>query len=154
MRSAVTHAITMNGRIHGELKDPDNPADETIKKRLALLDGTTRYSLSLWRLPDDVPFDKVDLSRWPQEYLQVAGSRTRMTVEVRRIEDGIPRQYVVGHAPVHASSRPGEIVPWNGYEARVHPTEVFDVAEVGEIFAAYYATGSIPDGYAMRALVL
>jgi len=115
--SSVTHALTMNGRIHGELKDPFDAPEEVLKKRLALLDGTNRYSLSLWRLPGGVPFDRVDLAKWPQEYIQVAGSRERMTVEVRRYEDEVLRQYVVGHAERCEPSIAEEVIPWNGYEA-------------------------------------
>ncbi|HEX7658232.1 MAG TPA: hypothetical protein VF444_02040 [Pseudonocardiaceae bacterium] len=47
MSVIITHALTMNGRIHGELKDPLDSPEEIIRKRLALLDGTNRYSLSI-----------------------------------------------------------------------------------------------------------
>jgi hypothetical protein len=152
--TSVTHAMTMNGRIHGELKDPDLSPEETIRKTLALLDGTARYALSLWRLPDGVPFDKVDLARWPQEYLQVAGSSARMTVEVRRYEGDTARQYVVGRSTATASSAADDVIPWNGYEARVRPAEVFGVAEAADLFIAYYLTGGLPEGYPLRLLDL
>lgn len=152
MTFSITHALTMNGRIHGELKDPVDSAEETIRKRLALLDGTTRYSLSLWRLPDNVPFDKVDLAKWPQEYLQVAGSRERMTVEVRRFESEVPRQYVVGHAVAVMEPSADEAIAWNGYETQVRTSEVFDAVEATELFATYYATGDLPPDYALRQL--
>ena len=152
--SSVTHALTMNGRIHGELKDPFDAPEEVLKKRLALLDGTNRYSLSLWRLPGGVPFDRVDLAKWPQEYIQVAGSRERMTVEVRRYEDEVLRQYVVGHAERCEPSIAEEVILWNGYEARVRANEVFDAAAAADLFAAYYATGSIPNAYSLRPLDL
>jgi hypothetical protein len=150
----VTHAMTMNGRIHGELKDPDLTAEESIKKLLALLDGTTRYSLNLWRLPDGVPFDRVDLKVWPQEYVQVAGSSARMTLEVRRFEGGTARQYVVGHSTATTISAADEVIPWNGYEARVRANEVFDAAEAADLFIAYYLTGGIPEGHSLRLLDL
>lgn len=56
----VTHALTMNGRGHDEVKDLDLSPRGLIEQRLGLLDGAVRYSLSLWRFPDGVPFDSVD----------------------------------------------------------------------------------------------
>jgi hypothetical protein len=151
--SQVTHALTMNGRIHGELKDPLDSPEGVIRKRLGLLDGTNRYSLSLWRLPTEVPFDKVDLVHWPQEYIQVAGGGDGMTVEVRRFEGDAPVQYVVGHALGGAEPQPLKTaVLWNGHEARVLESEVFQVDEVVDLFVSYYSTGQVPATYALRPL--
>ena len=86
-RPPVTHALTMNGRIHGELKDARHPDDVVIRRRLALREGTRRYSLSLWELPPGTPFVRVDLGRWPTEYVhghRVAGPAH---VEPRFTED-------------------------------------------------------------------
>ncbi|TCC36933.1 hypothetical protein [Kribbella sindirgiensis] len=151
----VTHALTMNGRVHGEVKDPDLLPREVIEQRLGLLDGVDRYSLSLWRLPVGVPFDRVDLAVWPQEYVQVAGSADRMTVEVRRPGDPGERQYVVGRAVPDNSGPAGEVViRWNGCESRVYSYEVFSAAEAAEVFVRYYETGQVPDTFRLRALPL
>lgn len=151
----VTHALTMNGRVHGEVKDPDLSPRELIEQRLDLLDGLVRYSLSLWRLPGEVPFDRVDLAAWPQEYIQVAGSADAMTVEVRRAEQSEWRQYVVGRAARDASEAPVDVViPWDGYEVRVYSSEVFSAAEATEVFAQYYDTGQVPDTFHLRPLSL
>lgn len=151
----VTHAVTMNGRIHGAVKDPDLSPREVIGERLALLDGVVRCSLSLWRLPESVPFDRVDLAAWPQEYVQAAGSADGMTVEVRRLGEPGRRHYVVGRAVRDASGPPLEVViPWNGFEARVYSSEVFSAAEAAEVFAQYYDTGQVPDTLRLRALPL
>lgn len=152
----VTHALTMNGRIHGELKDPLDSAEDLILKRLELLDGAGRYSLCLWALPTGVPFDRVNLKTWPQEYIQAAGSRERMTVEVRRQEGGGHRQYVIGRSSSvgqHGSTATTTIV-WDGVETQVLPTEVFTATEVAEIFVSYYATAGVPSTYALRRLEL
>ena len=150
--NSITHALTMNGRIHGELKDPwDSPA-EVLRKRAGLLDGTSRYSLSLWRLPDGVPFDLVDLANWPQEYVQVAGSHERLTVELRRSEGGVARHYVVGHVDGSERTSDEVIIPWNGYEARVRASEVFDAGEAAAVLFAYYLAGDVPSSYALRPL--
>lgn len=141
----------MNGRISGEVKDRLLSPAELVEQRLALLDGVIRYSLSLWRLPDGITFDRVDLAAWPMEYVQVAGSRERLTIEVRRLEEGIPAQYVVGRHTPDASDSPTEVlVPWDGYEERVLSTEVFTAAEAAKIFVFYYATGDIPGSFRVR----
>jgi hypothetical protein len=57
----ATHALTMNGRIHGELKNPDLSPEEDIRNRLPLLDCVNRYSLMLWAMPPGLPFDSIDL---------------------------------------------------------------------------------------------
>lgn len=151
---AVTHALTMNGRIHGELKDPLDSDAEVIRKRLMLLDGDHRFSLSLWRLPIGIPFDRVNLERWPEEYIQVAGSRRRMTVEVRRLDGEAFAQYVVGRRANADRGRPAMVVPWNGHEAHVHPHEMFDAAGAADLFISYHADGRVPGEFSMRRLDL
>ncbi len=151
----VTHALTMNGRVHGELKDPGLSPQALIGQRLNLLDGVTRYSLSLWRLPEGVPFDRVDLKAWPQEYVQAAGSREAMTLEVRRLENSQPSQYVIGRGGGIFSDSPVEVrIPWNGFETRVFSTEVFSATEAVEVFVSYFAHGEIPDILCLRPLAL
>ncbi|WP_327637818.1 hypothetical protein OHB24_05285 [Kribbella sp. NBC_00482] len=151
----VTHALTMNGRIHGEVKDPDLSPREVIEQRLALLDGVDRYSLSLWRLPTDVPFDRVDLAAWPQQYVQAAGSADGMTVEVRRPGEPGRRHFVVGRAVADNSGPAAEVViPWDGCEARVYSYEVLSAAEAAEVFVQYYDNGQVPDTLRLRPLPL
>jgi hypothetical protein len=69
----ATHALTMNGRINGELKSRGMPVEDEIRRLVLLLDGTGRYCLSLWALPPGLPLDDVDHQAWPQEYIQAAG---------------------------------------------------------------------------------
>lgn len=71
---SVTYALTMNGWVHGEVKDAVMSPREVMEHRLGLLDGVVRYSLSLWRLRNGVPFDRVNLNAWPHEYFQAAGA--------------------------------------------------------------------------------
>jgi hypothetical protein len=152
----VTHAATINGRIHGELKNPGLSPEEEIRRQLLRLDGVRLYSLILWAIPPGVPFDRVDLRKWPQEYIQAAGSRDRLMVEVRRILDGRPQQRVVGHqtSPDAADSGAGEIIHWNGCETAVLPGEVFEAGEAGDLFVGYYQTAGIPPQYTLRVLQL
>jgi hypothetical protein len=145
----------MNGRIHGEVKDPVDTLETIIRKRLSLLDGRRRYSLGLWSLPDGIPFDSVDFANWPIEYIQVAGSWDRMTIEVRRGDGGQHRQYVLGHqSRSNGYDRQIEVIRWNGRETSVLPSEVFSADEAADIFISYYATGSVPESLALRRLDL
>ena len=153
----VTHALTMNGRVHGELKDPVLSPRELIGQRLGLLDGVVRYSLSLWKLPSGIPFERVDLTEWPQEYIQAAGSVKAMTLELRRLEQERqdPAHFVVGRAGSNGLALPTEVViPWDGCEARVAPSEVFSASEAAEVFASYYETGQLPAPLQLRPLAL
>lgn len=145
----------MNGRIHGELKNPDLSPEDDIRHRVRLLDGVKRYSLMLWAMPPGLPLDSIDLHEWPQEYIQAAGSKDQLAVEIRRIVDGSPQQYVVGHDTGTAGQSPeSEVVSWNGCETIVQLNELFDAAEVGELFVEYYLTNSIPASHVLRKLDL
>ena len=111
----------------------------------------------LWKLAENIPFDRVDVDDYPHEYIQCAGSfEGRMTAEVREIHDGQAHQYVIGRV----SDDPGdsaaadEAVPWNGYEARVRPNEVLAGSDVQELFLSYYRTGALPDSYTRREIEL
>lgn len=146
------YAFTMNGRIHGELKETWAPAAEEIRRRVALLDGTERFSLSLWRLPPGVDLDRVKLDRWPQEYIQTAGCRDRLTVEVRRLEAGVLCQDVVGRGGEGADGPRDQAVRWSVHETVVAATELYTTAEAGDLFVAYYESGRVPSSCHLRRL--
>ena len=143
----------MNWRIHGELKAWDGDIENEIRRLFALLDSQRRFSIGLWALPEGVPLDKVNHKKWPQEYIQAAGSREGMVVEVRTLTGRGPVQSVIGRdvAPESAAT---EIVRWNDVENRVFPREVFDAAEAGELFVSYYASGDVAAGYVGREIVV
>lgn len=152
----VTHALTMNGRINTELKDPVDSPEAVIRQRLSLLDGSRRFALKLWAIPGGVALDEVDYRREPREYIQTAGSPDRMSVEVRRIEPGGPGQYVVGRPalPSEDEELPTEVIRWNQAQTMVRPTEIFHVDEVAELFITYYRTGWVPPSCTLRKLDL
>lgn len=151
-----THAFTMNGRRSWDVQDGVRPVHDEIRHMLGRLNAHERYSLGLWKLPDGVPLDLVDLDE-DRGYIQSAGSADRMTVEVRTIENGSARQVVIGRPLGAASSSAGdpeEVIPWDECEARVYPNEVFDEKETAELFISYYDTGDVPSGYLKRAIQL
>lgn len=152
----ATHALTMNGHISGELRDPNDPPEVVIRKRLSLLDGSRRFALMLWAIPGQVDIDEVDYSREPEQYIQTAGARERMSVEVRRMEANGPSQYVVGHRvpPSEEEEFPTEVIRWDEAQTTVRPSEVFHAAEVADLFISYYRTGWVPASYTLRKLDL
>jgi hypothetical protein len=124
---------------------------------LSRLDGVDRYSMILWELPENTPFDRVDINDGPREYLQCAGSfEGRLTAELREVRDGSARQYVIGRISDAAGdgAAADEVVPWNGYEARVRANEVLSGSEVQGLFPFYYRTGELPDFYTRREIEL
>lgn len=150
----ATHALTMNGRINGELKDTFGSVADELRHRLSRLDGVDRYSLILWALPPGVPLDQVDLSSWPEDYIQCAGSAERMTIELRKVIDGMPHQYVIGRPADSGRQSAEEIIAWDGVETSVQSHEIFDVAQAAELFYYYYKNADSPDSYTRRTLVL
>ena len=151
------YAVTMIGRITTQLKPmPGRSIQEELNARLALLDGKNRFALLLWRLPDGVPFDLVDLDTGPTTYIQCAGGVSeRFTCEIRRLSaDGSPTLEVVGRrtrdkAPTVRS----EAVRWAENETTVQQNEVLDRRELRELFGSYLASGEIPASYETRPLI-
>jgi hypothetical protein len=156
-------AVTINGDTSFELKP--RWGEEEMLKLLGRLDGVERYSIVVSKLSAGVPFDRVDMDRDAQEYIQCAGSFDgRLTAEVREVVDGAAHQYVIGRPPeppadpaAEPPADPGdadEIVPWGGHEAHVRPNEVLNGREVSDLFLSYYRTGEIPSSYTRRPLDL
>lgn len=114
--------------------------------------GNDQSTLCVWRMPDDAYLPDLDRDEWPSVFLQAAGSAEAMTIEWRRVDDdGEERLYVLGHGgprdeepstPIHMNDGENVIL--------VHPDEVFDATEAGEIFFEYLKTERVPDTYALR----
>ena len=155
-RPPATHAITVNGRSTGELQgDRDLTPAEHLREVVSRLDGVAFYALCLWAMPPGQRLADVDLRRWPQEYLQAAGSQERMTLEVRRLVDDEPFQYVLGHRVSDgAVAAPDEVIHWNGHTTAVRTHEVFTGAEAADVFSHYLATGWVPEAIGVRHLRL
>ncbi|KRE60089.1 hypothetical protein [Nostocoides sp. Soil756] len=151
---SATHAVTTNGRIHSELKPASGSLRDQIQGRLQRLDAAERYSLGLWALPPGVAFDDVDLDAWPQEFLQAAGSADRMTVELRMIDAGLARQFVVGRAPLTDGAPADQEVFWDGFRETVRPAEVFTWAEAIDVFWTYCQSDEVGHPWVLREVSL
>ena len=148
------YAVTVNGRISTELKAGRwEPVPNKIAGFLDRLDGTTRFSVSLWALPVGTSFDCVNLHRWPERYLQAAGSRDRMTVELRRDGESGSRHFAIGKSDT-IEPEPSEEIRWDAHRTQIYQVEVFTAAEAVPLFLSYWQTNEVPRGYRLRALDL
>ena len=64
--------------------------------------------------------------------------------------------YVIGRVSDDPGDSGGadEVVPWNGYEARVRANEVLTGSDVQELFLFYCRTGKLPGSYTRREIEL
>jgi hypothetical protein len=119
---------------------------------LRQLDGADRWFLSLSPLPEGKRYSEVR-NVAATEYIQAGGSAEKLMLDIRKPgghEWGVQWvRYIIGH--LHEGDAPIDVaieLP-HGPEM-VSASEVFGADEAGEIFYAYYKTGDIPPGYALR----
>jgi hypothetical protein len=153
--SARAYAVTVNGQSSWEIKIRRGgpPVYHEIAGFLDRLNGATYFSVGLWELPEGTPFEHVKFDCWPLRYLQAAGNRDRMTVEIRR--DGEPgeRHFVIGTGDTIETERTEEI-RWDAYSTHVYKVEVFTAAQAVALFLSYWQTNDVPQGYRLRAIDL
>jgi hypothetical protein len=82
-----------------------------IRRSLEILDGTDTFAYSIWAMPEGSSWPDPIAPEWPHEFLQSAGSADRMSIEIRRIENGEPRQYAVGRNGPRDST-PDQLIIW------------------------------------------
>jgi hypothetical protein len=146
--------ITINGRTSFLLRsDPWQTAAAPLLERLGRLNGSSVYSLILWRLPEGVSFDGLDMRTFPAAYMQCAGDfMGQLTCEIRDAEG---HQYTLGRPRggrgLTATDR---VITWNDFRTLVRENEVLSGAEVGELMLAYRQTGEPPATYERRLLDL
>lgn len=146
----ATHALTVNGRVHGEVMGFDSTPENELRRMMTLLDGIERYSLILWELPPGCALDEVDLDAWPAEFIQVAGSEREKVIEERLLVNGMPEHTVIGHAI--DGKRGWTSVAWNGCVTTVLESEIFDTDEAAEMFVSYYSGNGVPPKYTRRPM--
>ena len=145
-------ALTINGFSTMELANPYATPQERIAHTLGRLDGKKLYALSISAYPRGLTFDKVNPKKGLQEYLQCAGSRDQLTLEVRAKDAlGDFSQYVIGRRPPSGGHSDVRIV-WDAHSTMVLPSEVFDADSALAVFDAYLAGRSVPANYALRRI--
>lgn len=143
---------TVNGDRTANLVDTPSSYEANIRRIVSLIREPDRSTLSLARLPDGQSYYDLSPENAPTTFLQAAGTASAMTIEWRRLDDdGVERLYTVGHE----GARPGEpdvrIEFFGGTRSTlIHPTEVFDATEAGDILVEYFHTLAVPASYVLR----
>ena len=127
--------------------------ENEIAARLDRLDGTERFAVMLWALPPSTDFERVRLDKWPVHFIQAAGTRDRMTVEIRFADEDSDVQAVIGKTET-VDSEPDQVIEWDGIATPVFETEVFTAAEAVPLFLSYWQRGRVPDTYALRRIAV
>ena len=135
------------------LSNSFRPYDEQIRRELGLLDDDELFAYILYYLPDeldwqDEPEDENGVA-YQDQYLQAGGTAQRMGVELRRLEGGQLRFYVVGRA--HGLDEPltETLDVQEAHEPR-HPAELFTADQAAPVFFHYFQHRTIPHGYTLR----
>lgn len=119
---------------------------------LRQLDGVERWYVALSPLPAGKRYSEVRGDA-ATEFLQAGGSAEKMMLDIRKPggEQWGAKwvRYMIGHP--HEGAEPIDVaVELPKGPEMVSASEVFGADEAGEIFYAYYKTGDIPPGYALR----
>ena len=127
---------------------------EKFARPMRAFDGVERFALTLWAMPPGLDYDKaLKLGQDALEFIQAGGSAEALTVDIRKAggdQWGVDWvRYVVGHP--HSEPEPLDVaIKLPRATELVSRSEVFTPEEAGELFFAYYQTGDIPVGYALR----
>ena len=140
--------------------NPGDPFDGS--SRFAHLDGRRSWSEVWALLPTSFDGDHrlpgIDLDEWPEEYIQTAGRRGRLTVEIRKFDAGSFRQFVVGRPPAKGfdfgTDLPAELIEWGEFSVKVYPHEVWTSATATPVFRYWFSHGILPSHLVLRELHL
>ncbi len=137
----------------GWIDDRRRPLAERLHAVLSQLDGSTRFTYTVWRgsNPASIVVSRDDVV---DTFIQAAGSVEAMTVEARvRGADGAYHLYALGKEP--PTGEPSVMVAIGPKRSvRVFPSEVFTADEAAAIFADFTRTDTVAEFYARRELDL
>lgn len=145
--------MTLSGRITVELNPPQRELTDLLRA-VERLDGEGRFSVVLFPLPTGARLDDIELDSYRSGYLQCAGSRDRLTLELREDVAGSYHQYILARTEQIPDDEARRTVRWHTFENLVHEQEIFTVADATEPFAEYLRTGSVPERFHRRPLLL
>ncbi|GAB37499.1 MULTISPECIES: hypothetical protein [Gordonia] len=122
---------------------------------LQQFDGHKLYTELICKLPHpgwSEDFTQTDIEYAKEAFLQVAGSASAMTVEVRfRGGRGIEGLFTVGRPPAADTTSPPSItIAVADHTTLVYPNEVFDATEAANLCFYYYTHDTVPDSYVLR----
>lgn len=86
-------------------------------------------------------------------YIQAAGVADKMTVEVRKEEDGVLQLFAIGRPPASDPvGGPGVVIQVGAHTTLVHENEVFEAVEAAEICFHYFQNNEVSEDYVLRPL--
>lgn len=146
-----THCLQINGSSIDEILPILDP-EGTVKRAPSRLDGSATFAVSLWRLPQGMRLWDELPGAWPFEFLQAAGSKESMMVEISQEDDS-------GELHLYRLARPGDSsnrelvdLKWRDRVEQVSLAQVFNAGEAAEIFWHYYCHGEVPSSYLLEEL--
>lgn len=141
-------ATTSNGRVSMALR-----SDVQIRNSLRSLNGSHQFAFCIYPLPPDFEHGRRNYWDVADEYLQSAGSADRLTVEVRRLEVGGYRQYVIGRPTAGDPGPADEMIEWSDHRLWVRSSELFTADEAIPIYLHYWQhDATLPTGVELRPL--
>lgn len=137
--------LRMNGRVSFRFPPAGEEPLSFLEGAFGRMDGEKLFSYGLWGLPDGVKFDDGSpFNKSSDTYVQCAGSKDGLIVEMRRASDVGFDQMSVGR---RGGPSDGErAISWQGGVQVVPLNEVWLPKEAAGIFAAYQG-GSIDETY-------
>ncbi|MDE0801885.1 MAG: hypothetical protein OSA99_01050 [Acidimicrobiales bacterium] len=117
--------------------------DDRLRADLERMDGTKRFALALWRVPEGAD-RRVPDERWESgEYVQCAGGPDRFVIEVRRSTETGPEQVALGRV---GGGDELVDVPRGDHTSTVAATETFSPAETLDVLTHHVREGEAPQG--------
>ncbi|MBL0144656.1 MAG: hypothetical protein IPP48_01735 [Chitinophagaceae bacterium] len=117
--------------------DTENPSWEFIRNSLTKIDPTLK---SYFILSDNLTY-----------YVQCAGSKTRLTVEYRKLLGETFKHFILGNK----INEKLEEKKWDQIDCKVGPIQVYDtevltISDAENIFKSFYEKGDKPQHYSYR----
>lgn len=110
-------------------------------------------------------FRKVASGKEPNNYIQIAGSSSALTIEIGKVLDtGEICHWTIGRRAAETAA--GSFlfsgggtgyteIHWDSFATSVSPSEVFDAASAAQVFSEYIKTGDAPEAsYTKRPTAL
>ncbi|WP_152641766.1 hypothetical protein [Microbacterium hydrocarbonoxydans] len=123
-------------------------APEYLRHLIGLMDGESRTTFSIWRLPEPGG----DPTKRGETFIQAAGSADKLAIEARVMtSDGTSHLFAVGRQEPHNGET--TTVPISDKRmVRVFTNEIFTADEAAVIFMTFYLTDAVAQPYQLREI--
>jgi len=151
MNATKTHGQDSNGTFIRYFQPPMSmTAPEYLRHLIGLMDGESRTTFSIWRLPEPGG----DPTKRGETFIQAAGSADKLAIEARVMtSDGTSHLFAVGRQEPHNGET--TTVPISDKRmVRVFTNEIFTADEAAVIFMTFYLTDAVAQPYQLREIDL